>query len=93
MKKFIIKHPLITEKATALSEQGQYVFLVDKHATSPEIKKAVNSIYNVAVTRVNIINVKPKTRRLGRTIGFHSGYKKAIVTLKEGQKLDILPQA
>lgn len=89
--KFLIKHPIISEKATLLSGQGKYVFLVDKKANAPGIKKAIRDIYKVDAINVNIINLKPKWRRLGRSIGVKPGYKKAIVTLKEGQKLNILP--
>ena len=75
-----------------LAQEGKYVFLVDPKATAPEIKKAIHAIYNVDVVRVNTIQVKSKVRRLGRSIGTKSGYKKAIVTLKSGQSLDVLPQ-
>jgi len=92
VNKFLIKNPIITEKATALSAFNKYVFLVDNKATAPEIKKAVKVIYNVAAMKVNIINTKPKTKRWGQGLNIKSGYKKAIVTLKKGQKLDILPQ-
>lgn len=91
MKHFAIIHPLITEKATDLGHAGQYVFLVKPRATKPEIKKAVRETYKVDVENVHVINVKPKQRRLGASAGVKSGYKKAIVTLKKGQKLDILP--
>ena len=90
--KFLVKNPLITEKAARMSSMGKYMFLVDDNAVTPEIKKAVETIYKVNVINVNVINTKPKQRRLGRSLGVKSGYKKAIVTLKEGQKLDILPQ-
>jgi large subunit ribosomal protein L23 len=89
--KFLIKHPLITEKATELSRQGKYVFLVDKNAASPEIKKALEVIYKINVVKVDIINTRPKPRKWGRSVGVKPGYKKAIVTLKKGQTLDILP--
>jgi len=92
INKFLIKNPLITEKATAESSLGKYTFLVDKKANKPEVKKAVENIYKVKVVDVNVINTKPKTRRLGRATGVKPGYKKAIVTLAAGQKLDILPQ-
>lgn len=88
----IIKRPLITEKATTLGRSGKYVFLVAKEATAPEIKKTMKRLYNVDAENVNIINTKSKQRRLGATVGVKSGYKKAIVTLKKGQTLDILPQ-
>lgn len=89
--KFLIKNPIISEKATQLSALGKYVFLVNKNATSPEIKKALEEIYKVNVTNVSVVNVKSKQRRLGRSVGTKPGYKKAVVTLKAGQKLDVLP--
>lgn len=92
MNKFLIKYPLITEKGTQLGQQGKYLFLVEKEANKPEIKKIVEKVYKVKVADVNVLNIKPKPRRLGRTLGVKPGYKKAIVTLKPGQKLDILPQ-
>ena len=92
MNKFLVKNPLITEKGTMLSEQGKYLFLVDNKANKPEVKKVIENVYKVKVTDVNMVNTKSKPRRLGRTIGRKPGYKKAIVTLAKGQKLDILPQ-
>lgn len=92
MNKFIVSHALITEKAAQLGEFNKYLFLVSGKANKPEIKKAIEAIYKVQAIRVNIVNVKSKERRLGRSVGVKSGYKKAIVTLKKGQKLDILPR-
>lgn len=89
--KFLIKRPLITEKGTGLNQLGKYLFLVDKKANKPEVKKVIEEVYKVKVSSVRVINIKPKSRRLGRTVGTVPGYKKAIVTLKPGQKLDILP--
>lgn len=89
--KFLIKNPIISERATNLSALGKYVFLVDKSATKPEVKKAIELIYKVNVDRVHVINTRPKPRHTGRYIGTKPGYRKAIVTLKKGQKLDILP--
>ncbi len=91
INKFLVKRPIITEKATRMSAFGKYIFLVDDKAASPEIKKAIKEIYKVDVIRINIVNTRPKPRRLGKMVGIKPGYKKAIVTLKEGQKLDILP--
>jgi large subunit ribosomal protein L23 len=91
MDKFLIKHPLVSEKAVEGSKRGAYVFLVDRRATKPEVAKAVRVLYKVEVTSVRIVNMKPKRRRLGQTVGVKPGYKKAIVTLKKGEKLDILP--
>lgn len=92
LNKFLVKNPLITEKATRIGALNQYVFLVKKEATKSEIKKIVERAYKVKVSGVNVINIKPKTRRLGRSVGTKSGYKKAVITLKDGHKLDILPQ-
>lgn len=92
MNKFLIKNPIITEKSTDMGRDGKYVFLVDKNATSTEAKKVVESLYKVKVVKTNSINVKSKARRLGASIGVKPGYKKIIMTLQKGQKLDILPQ-
>ncbi|MEK7478414.1 MAG: 50S ribosomal protein L23 [Patescibacteria group bacterium] len=90
--KFLIKKPIITEKAISGGALGKYVFLVDKSATVNEVKKLVEAQYNVKVEKTNTINVKSKTKRTGRGNSTKPGYKKIIVTLKKGQKLDILPQ-
>ena len=90
--KFLLKNPIITEKTTDLGKSGKYVFLVDKNATATEAKKIVENVYNVKVENTNVINVKSKKRRLGASVGVKPGYKKVIMTLKKGQKLDIMPQ-
>jgi large subunit ribosomal protein L23 len=90
--KFLIKNPIITEKSSRLAELGKYVFLVQDKATKNEVKKAVENIYKVKVVGVQTINTRPKPRRFGRFVGMRSGYRKAIVTLKEGQKIEIMPQ-
>lgn len=87
----LIKQAWISERAGDLSVLGKYIFIVEKKANKPEIKKAIESIYKVNVVDVNVINVKGKTKRLGRSIGRTSAYKKAVVTLKSGQKIDIMP--
>jgi large subunit ribosomal protein L23 len=92
MNKFLIKNPIITEKAMLGADLGKYSFLVDQKASANEVKKIIESQYNVKIVKTNVINVKSKTRRLGNSIGTKPGYKKIIVTLKKGQKLDILPQ-
>ena len=93
MDKTIIKNPIITEKATMLSAQRKYMFLVKDHATKPEIRKALEHIYKINVENIQVINTRPKPRRMGINIGKKSGYRKAIITVKEGQKLDVLPHA
>jgi large subunit ribosomal protein L23 len=82
----------VTEKATDLSKNNQYVFKIFPKANKPEIKKAIEEIFNVDVVGVNIIKTPSKRRRLGRTFGWRKGYKKAIVKIKQGQKIDILPK-
>lgn len=89
MDPFIIKKPWITEKATELSKIGQYVFLVKKNATKPEVKKAIKEIYKVDSIAVNIVNRPAKAKRVGQHYGTQPGYKKAIVTIQKGQKIDI----
>ena len=88
--KTLINKPIITEKASQLAAFHQYVFEVADGATAPEIKKAIELVYKVKVAAVRVINVKSKERRIGRSIGTKPGYRKAIVTLKSGEKLDLL---
>ncbi len=87
----LIKQAWITEKASNLSGFRKYIFIVDNKANKSEIKKAIKSIYGVKVINVNIINTKGKAKRLGRSLGRTSSYKKTIVTLKEGQKIEVMP--
>ena len=86
----IIKEPHISEKATMLSESNRYVFKVYSNTNKIDIKKAVAGVYGVDVLSVNIIKIPKKKRRLGKVQGFKSGYIKAIVKIKEGQKIEIL---
>ncbi len=85
-----VNKPHISEKATYLSEKDQYVFEVSPRHNKNEVKKAVEGIYGVNVLSVNVIKIPAKKRRLGKTQGFRRGYKKAIVKIKEGQKIEIL---
>jgi len=85
-----VKQPHISEKASYLSEKDQYIFEVSPNYNKKEIKNAVEGIYRVDVLSVNIIKIPAKKRRLGRTEGFRKAYKKAIVKIKEGQKIEIL---
>ncbi|MBI2577392.1 MAG: 50S ribosomal protein L23 [Candidatus Wildermuthbacteria bacterium] len=87
----VLSRPHITEKAVALSHSNQYVFEVADNATKGSVCQAVESLYSVNVLGVRIINVHPRKARLGRILGMKKGYKKAIVTLKQGQKLELLP--
>ena len=81
--------PVITEKATLLSEQNKVVFRVAGDASKDEIAAAVEALFKVNVTKVNTINVKGKTKRFRGIMGRRSDIKKAIVTLAEGQSIDI----
>lgn len=92
MAGMILDRPQITEKAAFLQEKNQYIFQVFKTAAKPEVKKAVEEIYKVDVEKVRIINVDRKRKRLGRTTGWKKGYKKAIVSVKKGQEIEILPR-
>ncbi|MCL1989970.1 MAG: 50S ribosomal protein L23 [Defluviitaleaceae bacterium] len=83
----IIKRPIITEKSYQLMEENKYTFEVDRKSNKLEVKFAVQEIFGVNVEKVNIINVKPKKRRVGRYTGLTRNKKKAIVTLAEGQKI------
>ncbi len=81
--------PVITEKATLLSEHNKVVFRVAQDATKDEIAAAVEELFKVKVTKVNTLNVKGKTKRFRGKVGRRSDVKKAIVTLAEGQSIDI----
>lgn len=85
----ILIKPLITEKNTMLGVQHKYTFKIDTRANKTQVKEAVETIFNVNVTAVNVISVPPKTRRVGKTTGKTSPWKKAIVTLREGQRLEV----
>jgi large subunit ribosomal protein L23 len=82
----------LSEKTNMHSAQGRYVFVVDKNANKIEIKKAVESVYDVHVTGVNTVNTKGKHRTYGKTAGRTSNWKKAIVTLKAGEKISGLAE-
>ena len=85
-----VKQPHISEKASYLAEKDQYTFEISPNYNKKEIKDAVEGIYGVDVLSVNIIRIPAKKRRLGRTEGFRKAYKKAVVRIKEGQKIEIL---
>ncbi len=85
----IIRSPVITEKSTLLSEHNQVMFNVAKTATKPEIKAAVEALFEVKVSAVNTLNRKGKTKRFRGIAGRQADVKKAIVTLEEGQSIDV----
>lgn len=85
----VIRSPLVTEKSTMASEHSQVVFKVAMTATKPDIKEAVERLFNVKVLAVNTLIRKGKTKRFKGVRGYQSDFKKAIVTLEEGQTIDI----
>ena len=84
-----IRNPIMTEKATILSEQNKSVFKVHVKANKTLIKKNIEKLFKVNVVKVNIINQKTKIKMKQGKKSFKSGYKKAIVTLKKGQSIDL----
>jgi large subunit ribosomal protein L23 len=85
----VIKRPIITEKTSDLMAENKYTFVVDKRANKTEIKFAVEDIFKVEVLKVNVMNVKPKKRRVGKYEGVKPGYKKAIVKLATGNTIEL----
>ncbi len=81
--------PVITEKSTILSEQNKVVFRTPLNATKPQIKAAVEALFGVTVKSVNTIRVKGKTKRFRGVPGVRPDVKKAVVTLEEGQTIDV----
>jgi large subunit ribosomal protein L23 len=85
----VIVSPVITEKSTEASEYNKVVFNVARKATKPQIKLAVETLFNVKVKAVNTLNRKGKIKRFKGRLGKQSDVKKAVVTLQEGQMLDV----
>lgn len=84
----IIRRPVVTEKSMAGGRDGRYTFEVDPRANKVEIRKAVEEIWSVRVDRVNTMIVPGKSRRVGRSQGRRPDWKKAVVILKEGQRIE-----
>lgn len=84
----IVRRALLTEKSTALQASNKYVFEVDRRAAKPEIKRAIEEIFKVTVTDVRTMNMRGKLKRLGRYEGMRPSWKKAVVTLAEGDTID-----
>jgi large subunit ribosomal protein L23 len=84
----VVKRPLITEKATLLKEQNRYAFEVAKEANKSQIKDAVEAAFKVDVVKVNVMTVPGKMRRIGRRYVLTPSWKKAVVTLGPGQKIE-----
>lgn len=88
----VLVSPHITEKATDLGKENKYVFKVFPKTNKIEIKKAIEGLYGVDVVSVRIINVPRRQRRVGKQMGWRKGYRKAIVKIKKGQKIEIMPR-
>ena len=85
-----VVRPVVTEKTSAAYQaRGEYVFEVAPDATKPAIREAIEKLFGVKVTGVWTMNVRGKTRRAGRSVGTRPNWKKAVVTLREGDKIDI----
>ena len=89
----VIRRPLITEKATKALDLNQYTFEVDHRAAKPEIKAAVEKMFDVRVTGVSTMNPPRKTRRVGRFSGKRAQVKKAMVRLAEGNSIQLFPES
>jgi large subunit ribosomal protein L23 len=85
----VLRRPVVTEKNTALQAQGKYEFEVDRDANKDQIKQAVEKAFKVTVTKVNIMTVRGQEKRVGRRVVAGSPWKKALVTLKSGDKIQI----
>ena len=93
MRKFhyldTIISPNITEKSTSLSEFNKVVFKVNKNANKESIKKSIEKIFKVNVVKINTVNIREKVKMVRNKKAYKSGYKKAIITLKKGQSIDL----
>ncbi len=85
----IIKYPIITDKATRLLENNQYSFVVDRYSDKLTIKSTIESLFNVKVIKINTCRLPRKKKRVGKYIGWKPQYKKAIVTLLEGDVINL----
>ena len=85
----IVKYPIITDKATRLLENNQYSFVVDRYSDKIEIKEAIENLFDVKVIKINTCRLPRKKKRVGKYIGWKPQYKKAIVTLLEGDVINL----
>ena len=85
----IIIKPVVTEKSVDLMQENKYCFKVAKDANKIEIKNAIEEIFKVTVVNVNTVNVHGKMKRMGRTQGMTASWKKAVVTLREGDSIEV----
>ncbi|AOW98173.1 MULTISPECIES: 50S ribosomal protein L23 [Moorena] len=87
----LVIRPIVTEKATLLMEQNKYVFDVIIKATKPQIRAAIESLFEVKVVAVNTLRPPRKKRRVGKFVGYKTQYKRAIVTLAPGDSITLFP--
>jgi len=85
----IVKYPLITDKATRLLENNQYSFIVDSHSDKTTIKTSIEYLFDVKVIKINTCQLPKKKKRVGKYVGWKPRYKKAIVTLSEGDRINL----
>jgi large subunit ribosomal protein L23 len=85
----IIKYPIITDKTTRLLEKNQYSFVVDRYSNKVTIKAAIEYLFNVKVIKINTCHLPRKKKRVGKYIGWKPRYKKAVVTLSEGDMINL----
>ena len=88
----IIKYPIITDKATRLLENNQYSFIVNRYSDKISIKTAIEYLFNVKVIKVNTCRLPRKQKRVGKYIGYKPQYKKAIVSLAEGDVINLFTE-
>ena len=88
----IIKYPLITDKSTRILESNQYTFIVDRYSDKGTIKDAIEYLFNVKVLKVNTCRLPRKKKRVGKYIGWKPQYKKAIVSLAEGDVINLFTE-
>lgn len=88
----IVYRPIVTEKATLLLENNQYTFDVDPRANKPQIRAAIESLFDVKVVGISTQQRPRKTKRMGRFVGHKAQYKRAIVTLAEGDTITLFPE-
>lgn len=85
----VLRNPVMTEKASRLAQEGAYIFKVFPGASKAAVKKAIQDMYGVDVMQVNMVNIHSKDIRVGKTKGIQQGSRKAIITVKKGQKIDV----
>jgi large subunit ribosomal protein L23 len=88
----IVKYPIITDKATRLLENNQYSFIVNLKSDKPTIKSAIEDLFNVTVLKINTCHLPRKKKRMGKYIGWKAQSKKAIVTLSEGDTINLFTE-